>query len=142
MEAQEIIRCRGHPLVSGRHPTTFEVTKETHLTPQGDCIIGIGADKGSADLSAEFRALLANDDAILISRLECGGIAAEIHSKGSSQIQLNHPTDIVWRKSTFTCRRTIGIHSDHVAASLPRDLIGNLSKGDEMIVTLTVTRPD
>ena len=41
MEAEERIICRGHPLVRGTHPTTFEVTTEGHLTRQGDCIIGV-----------------------------------------------------------------------------------------------------
>ena len=49
MAVRELIRCRGHPLVSSRHPTTFEVTKDEHLTAAGDCIIGIGADRGAAD---------------------------------------------------------------------------------------------
>jgi uncharacterized protein len=142
MEAQEIIRCRGHPLVLGTHPTTFEVTREAELTENGNCIIGVGADKGCADLSPAFGNLLAHDDAVLITRLSCGSIEAEVQSKGAAGLQLNHPTDLVWRRSTFTCGRTIGICSDHVAASLPRDLIAALRSGDEMTVTLKVTRPD
>jgi hypothetical protein len=141
MEAQETIRCRGHPLVLGTHPTTFEVTREDHLTANGNCIIGIAADKGCADLSLEFRVTLAHDDAILITRLACDGISTEIRSRGSSQMMLNHPTDLVWRKSTFICGRTIGIVSDATALTLPRDLIRNLVLGKEMVVTLTVTRP-
>ena len=35
MEAEERIICRGHPLVRGIHPTTFEVTTEDHLTRAG-----------------------------------------------------------------------------------------------------------
>ena len=58
MEAQEIIRCRGHPLVLGTHPTTFEVTREDHLTSSGNCIIGIAADKGCAGLSPALRLLM------------------------------------------------------------------------------------
>jgi len=142
MEAQEIIRCRGHPLVLGTHPTTFEVTREDHLTENGNCIIGIGADKGCAGLSLEFRNLLAHDDAILKTRLECDGVVAEIRSSGSSQLMLNHPTDMVWRKSGFVCGRTIGIQSDAVALTLPRELMKNLALGKEMVVTLTATRPD
>lgn len=141
MEAQEIIRCRGHPLVLGNHPTTFEVTREAHLTENGNCIIGIGADRGCAGLSPEFRSVLAHDDAILITRLECDGVAAEIRSHGSSQMMLNHPADMVWRRSTFVCGRTIGIRSDTVALTLPRDLIENLVLEKEMVVTLTATRP-
>jgi hypothetical protein len=141
MEAQEIIHCRGHPLVSGNHPTTFEVTAESHLTSNGNCIIGIAADKGCAGLSEEFKKVLSHDDARLLTRLACGDNEVEIHSQGSSQFTLTHPTDMVWRKSSFVCDRTIGIMSDQVAATLPDDLIKNLVAEKEMVVTLIATRP-
>ncbi|MDD4484084.1 MAG: DUF371 domain-containing protein [Methanoregula sp.] len=141
MEAQETIVCRGHPLVLGTHPTTFEVTCEEHLTENGNCIIGVGADKGCAGLSPEFRECLAHDDAVLVTRLLAGGIEVVIRSKGADGLLLNHPTDMVWRRSTFTCGRTIGICSDKVAATLPRALIDALKTGAEMRVSLTVTRP-
>src|SRR5512133_206513 len=131
MEAQEIFRCRGHPLVLGTHPTTFEVTRENHLTVTGNCIIGIGADKGCAGLSPAFKAVLAHDDAVLITRLACKGVVVEIQSRGSSTFTLDHPTDMVWRKSTFVCSRTIGILSDRVALTLPRELMENLARGKE-----------
>lgn len=141
MAAQEHVRCRGHPLVLSTHPTTFEVTVEDHLTENGNCIIGIAAEKGCAGLSSEFRKALARDDAILHTRLECAGVVAEIVSRGSAKMTLDHPTDMVWRKSTFVCGRTIGILSDQVALTLPRELIKNLTAGKEMAVTLRVTRP-
>ena len=141
MEAQEQVRCRGHPMVLGTHPTTFEVTREEHLTENGNCIIGVSGNKGCADLSPAFRTLLARDDAVLRTRLECGGVMVEIVSHGSARMTLDHTSDIVWRKSTFVCGRTIGILSDTVAGTLPRDLIRNLAAGNEMIVTLTVTCP-
>ena len=142
MEAQETIRARGHPLVLGTHPTTFEVTAEDHVTINGNCIIGIAADKGCLGLSPAFKSVLAHDEAVLVTRIDCGGVVAEIRSRGSSQMMLNHPTDLVWRKSTFVCGRTIGILSDTVALTLPRNLISNLVSGKEMIVTLTAARPD
>ncbi len=141
MKAQELVRCRGHPLVRSTHPTTFEVTAEDHLTENGNCIIGIAADKGCAGLSREFREVLAHEDAVLRTRLECGGIVEEILSRGSAGMTLDHPTDMVWRKSTFICGRTIGILSDRVAGTLSRDLVRNLAAGEEMRVTLSVTRP-
>jgi hypothetical protein len=139
MEVQEIVRCRGHPRVLGTHPTTFEVTCEDHLTENGNCIIGVAADKGCAGLSAAFRAVLARDDAVLRTRLECGGIVADITSRGSARMTLDHPSDMVWRRSPFVCGRTIGILSDKVAATLPGELIRNLASGKEMLVTLTAT---
>jgi uncharacterized protein len=141
MEAQEHIRCRGHPLVLGTHPTTFEVTREEHLTENGNCIIGVAADKGCAGLSAEFKRVLARDDAVLITRLECGGVVAEIRSRGSLRMTLDDQTDVVWRRSTFVCGRTIGILSDKVAVTLPKELIKKLADGDEMHVILTVSCP-
>jgi hypothetical protein len=141
MEAQEFVRCRGHPLVLGTHPTTFEVTREDHLTENGNCIIGIGADKGCAGLSAPFRSVLSHDDAVLQTRLECGGVIVRITSRGSARMMLDHPSDMVWRRSTFVCGRTIGILSDTVAKTLPEELIRNLVSGKEMLVTLTVTCP-
>ncbi len=141
MEAQEIIRCRGHPLVLGTHPTTFEVTCEDHLSKNGNCIVGIAADKGCAGLSPAFKSVLTHDDAVLITLLECNGVSVTVRSRGSSQLLLDHPTDMVWRKSTFICGRTIGIISDRVALTLPRELVTRLARGNEMVVTLTATRP-
>ncbi len=141
MEAQETVYCRGHPLVLGNHPTTFEVTREDHLTKNGNCIIGIAADKGCSGLSYEFKQVLSHDDAVLFTRLLCGGVSAEVKSRGSVKFTLDHPTDIVWRRSSFVCGRTIGIWSDHVAATLPEALIANLVAGKEMIVTMTARRP-
>jgi hypothetical protein len=141
MEAQEIIRCRGHPLVLGTHPTTFEVTSEDYLTKNGNCIIGVAADKGCAGLAPSFKSVLAHDDAVLVTRLACDGIIVEVRSRGSSQFTLDHPADMVWRKSTFVCGRTIGILSDRAALTLPRDLMVNLAGGKGMVVTLTAMRP-
>jgi len=141
MEATAIIRCRGHPLVLGTHPTTFEVTAEEHLTAAGNCILATGADTGCAGLPESFKKVLCNDDAVLVTTLSCGGIDVTVRSRGSSAFTLDHPTDMVWRKSTFVCGRTIGILSDRVAATLPRGLIAELAAGKEMRVTLLATRP-
>lgn len=141
MEATEILRCRGHHLVSTRHRTTFEITTEKTLSEYGHCIIGTDAEKGARDLSFGFRRVLCHDDASLTTILACCGMTVEIHSRGSASLTLDHPTDLVWRRSTFTCGRTIGILSDMVAADLPEDLIGHLRDGNEMVVTMTVRRP-
>ncbi|HTY52318.1 MAG TPA: DUF371 domain-containing protein [Methanomicrobiales archaeon] len=136
MEATEKILCRGHPLVRGTHPTTFEVTAEGHLTRQGDCIIGIGADKGAAGLSAEFRRVIADDRATLATRLTAGGRTVEVHGRGSPGITLSHPTDLVWRRSTYVDSRTVAICCDRTAATLPREMIRALREGAELEVVM------
>jgi hypothetical protein len=138
MKIKETLRCRGHPNVSGRHPMTFEVTKEDHLSPRGDCIIGIEADKGAADLSPLFVNMLARDDAVLVTRLYCRDRRVTVTSRGSSAITLDHPTDLVWRRSNFVCARTVGIGSDYIAKDLPRDFISLLRNGEKLVVEMTV----
>ena len=141
MEATEVIRCHGHPLVSASHPTTFEVTAEQALTKKGHCIIGIRADKGAAGLSPEFKEVLCHDDATLETTLACEEAEVRVHSLGSKDMTLHHPTDFVWRKSRFVCGRTIGICSDHVAATLPEELVAHLKAGRPLVVTMTAMRP-
>lgn len=136
MEATEKILCRGHPLVSGTHPTTFEVTAEGHLTRQGDCIIGICADLGAAGLSAGFRRVIADDRAVLLTRLTAGGHTVEVQGRGSSGMTLSHPTDLVWRRSGYVDSRTVAIHCDRTAATLPRELVHALREGAELEVVM------
>ncbi|MDO5846429.1 MAG: DUF371 domain-containing protein [Methanocorpusculum sp.] len=138
MEHTEIIHCRGHANVRALHKSTFEITKEPDLSEAGDCIIAVGADKGAADVSPAFKKALSRPDAQLTAVFSCGGITASVISAGAAGITLTHPTDLVWRRSTFTCPRTIGIYADHTAAQFPRELIAALQTGAEMTVTLTV----
>jgi len=138
MELTERIHCRGHPLVRATHPTTFEVTAEGHLTRQGDCIIGTGADRGPSGLPAEFRRALADDRAVLVTRLSAGGHTVEVRGRGSPRMTLAHPTDLVWRRSSFVCPRTVAILCDRTAATLPRALVAALREGAELVVELRV----
>lgn len=141
MSVTEIIHCRGHKNVLGLHKSTFEITKETELSPKGDCIIAVGADKGAVDLSPEFRQAVADDTAVLRTTLTCGELSVTILSQGASGITLTHPTDLVWRRSAFVCPRTIAVYSDHTASLLPRELIAALQRGAELTVTLTAEGP-
>lgn len=142
MKAREVVHCEGHPNIRALHPTTFEVTRDPGLTPAGDCVIGIAADRGAIDLSAHFRSLLAREGSSLVTRLCCGDMCVEVHAKGSPGLSLDHHHDLVWRRSRFTCGRTIGVRSDFSAATLPRELIARLVAGEEMIVELEVECTD
>lgn len=138
MEVTEVIHCFGHANVRALHKSTFEVTKEANLSPQGDCIIGVGADKGAIDLSPEFRKLLAEDGAKLTTVFLAGGMSVTVMSDGGHGISLTHESDLVWRRSSFVCPRTVGVYSDSTAALLPREFIDVLKTGAEMTVTMTV----
>ncbi len=141
MPVTEIIHCRGHKNVLGRHKSTFEITKETELSKNGDCIIAVGADKGAMDLSPEFREAISHEEAVLRTTLTCREHSVTIISQGSPGITLTHPTDLVWRRSCFVCSRTIAVYSDHTAALLPREMMAALQSGAELVVTLSVEGP-
>jgi hypothetical protein len=142
MKATETVIAHGHPLVRGTHPTTFEVTTEEDLTLYGDCIIAVGADKGAAALSPEFRDVLSTEAASLTTRLICRDLCIEVRSTGGKGITLEHPTDLVWRRSSFCCGRTIATGSDFVARTLPRKLIGYLREGATIRVEMIAECPD
>ena len=142
MQITEVIRCHGHPNITGKHKSTFEITKDTEVTPNGTCILGTAADRGAADLSREFREMLADDRAELITVLTVDGISFTIKSQGSSLMTLNHSTDLVWRRSSYVCGRTIGIYSDYVAKTIPREITDALKTGSIMEVKMTVSVPE
>jgi hypothetical protein len=139
MEEVEVVTARGHPLVAGTHPTTFEVTRAEHLSHAGDCIIAIGADKAAADLSPAFRSAIRKPGSVLTTHLSCRDIEYEVTSLGHPDFVLDHEEDLVWRRSSYIDGRTIGIHSDATARSLPRDLVALLRDGARLVVTMTVT---
>jgi hypothetical protein len=142
MKARDIVRARGHPLVRGAHPTTFAVTNAETQTAAGDCIIGVAADKGAADLDPGLKELLRDDRAVLTTRLTAGGETIEVRSGGSAAFTLDHPADLVWRRSDFISDRTVGIRSNRVAATLPRAFIEALQRGEDLVVELEVEIPE
>jgi hypothetical protein len=142
MKAVEIVRCRGHPNIRGIHPSTFEVTTEEELSLQGDCIIGVGAEKGAADLDPIFSQVLRDDRALLFTTLKAGRCEVQVISRGAAGLTLTHPRDLVWRRSRYIDTRTVAIASDQAAANLPRALIHLLQNGSELVVEMTAVIPE
>ena len=136
-KAVEIIHCRGHPNVTGTHRSTFEITKDPEVSRTGTCIIGVSSDKGAKDLSDEFKKILSDERSELTAVFEVGGSHFQVRSFGSAGITLEHETDLVWRRSSFTCGRTVGIYSDCTAGQIPRDIIKKIQEGTEITVVLT-----
>ena len=138
----EIVKARGHPNILSRHKTTFEITKETHLTPRGDCIIGVCADKGIFELSENFRDSLKDENARLEILLKIPGCGLEekVNACGSEKLTFTHPTDIVVRKSNFLSPRTLAICANRAAIDFGREFIEKLKSSDsELLVVMNVT---
>jgi len=142
MRATKIIYAHGHENIQSSNKTTFEITKETHLTRSGDCIIAVGADKGAADLSQEFREVVRNEFARMIIKIEAGHEVDTVNAWGNPQLSLTHATDLVVRKSEYTCDRTLAICADKAAKDLSRKLVEKLQNPNQTVkITLTVESP-
>ena len=130
------IMAKGHENVLSLHKSTFEITKDKDLSLSGDCIIGLDIDKSMEDFPKEFKEKLANDDTKVIVELKTPNASDSIEGFGHHDLSLSHPTDIVCRKSTFVCSRTLMIKSNKAAIDLNRDLIKDLANGESMEVNI------
>ena len=68
--------------------------------------------------------------------LETDNYSDNIVGYGSSKLTLNHPTDMVCRKSNFTCNRTLMINSNKAAKDLDKNLIDELKNGSKLKITI------
>jgi hypothetical protein len=139
MKIVEMLEVWGHRNIVAENRATFEITKERYLTKKGDCIVGIQASKGPCELSEGFKCLARRDDARITVIFETVNNREVAIGRGSSQLTFTHPTDLVARKSSYTCGRTLMIKTDKAAADLTRGLIKKLKKQTQkMRVTLVV----
>ncbi len=137
-ELVEIIHCRGHENVKATHRSTLEFTKEDYLTPRGDCIICVSADKGITDLSEEFKEALREGKKLLI-QIRVGDLVDEITAEGSPDLILDHPHSMVVRKSTYIDARTLAIRASKAAKDIDRRIVKLLKDpGTEAEIVLTV----
>lgn len=141
LKTAEIIHARGHVNVTSLNRTTFEITKEAHLTKRGDCIVAVDSDKGASGLSSDFRKAMQNKEARIRIQIEVDGEAEVVNACGSPLLSFTHPTDLVVRKSDYTCGRTLAIRADKAAKDFPRSLIEKLQNPHQKVkITLTVKK--
>ncbi|NJE43494.1 DUF371 domain-containing protein [Thermococcus sp. GR6] len=119
---REIICCRGHENVRATHKSTLEFTKEDYLTPRGDCILCIEADKGINDLSEEFKRALKEGKRLLI-RIKIADLIDEVLAEGSPRLILEHPYSMVVRKSDYIDGRTLAIKANKAARDIDRRIV-------------------
>jgi hypothetical protein len=143
VEKTEVILAYGHSLVQATHKTTFEITKDTHLTRKGDCIIAVKANKSLTDLSRDFKEKARKPDARITIAIETEGERETVTASGNSGLSFSHPTDIIVRTSNYVCSRTLAVRSDKAASDLSKRLIEKLKNPDQKVrITLTVNVPE
>ncbi|MGY5144097.1 MAG: DUF371 domain-containing protein [Candidatus Nitrosopumilus sp. bin_32a] len=117
------IKFSGHENIRSNHQMTLEITKESHLTPRGDCIVGVNAKSSCADLPEELKNKLKNSDSKVIFLIKAGDEEFVIEGRGHPDLILSHNEDIVIRKSDFICPRTLAIKCDKASDLLPRSMV-------------------
>ncbi|MEM2251510.1 MAG: DUF371 domain-containing protein [Candidatus Hadarchaeales archaeon] len=132
-----IIRARGHPNITAKHPTTFMFTMEKEIGPRADCVVGVQAETGAAGLDQNLKKLLKSGATVKLL-ISCGGVREEVLAKGHPSLSFDHPTDIVVRKSSYTCGRTIAILADKGAADFSRELVEKLQHPNEVLLTIEI----
>jgi len=139
MKATEIMNAYGHENVLSTHETTFEITKEAHVTKRGDCIIAVKATKGLTDLLPEFKEAVRKENAKVTITLEAGTVKEVINAQGNPHLLFTHPTDLVIRKSDYVCGRTLAVKADKAACDLSRQLVEKLRNPNQKVrITLSV----
>ena len=134
--AIEHIIAKGHANIKATHPSTFEITKENWLTPQGDCIIGISANKSPKQFGEEFKNIAKRGDAIILAILLSNGAFDYIIGKGSEKLTFKDNTRMVFRKSSYISDNTVMIKANKAARDISRKLIDKLKKGRILHVLL------
>ncbi len=120
------IQFSGHENIRSNHQKTIEITKESHLTPSGDCIIGVNATASCADLPPTMKKKLQNPNSKVTFSIKVGGHEFNVHGRGHENLVLTHLEDIVIRKSNFVCPRTLSVKCDKASDLIPREMVSLL----------------
>jgi len=88
------------------------------------------------DFPQDLKDQIADSNTKIIVELKTENGYDEIVGYGHEDLSLTHPTDIIIRKSDFTCPRTLMVNSDKAARDLDTKLIEDLKNEKIMEVTI------
>jgi hypothetical protein len=121
--------AKGHENILSQHRTTWQVTKEDHLSLKGDCIIGISSNVACVDLPEWLKEHLKGGGKITVE-LQVDEIKIVGIAEGHPDLTFEDTVDMVFRKSDFISPRTVAINSSIVANDLPWPMIKLLKEPD------------
>lgn len=113
----------GHKNIRALHQRTIEITTEPDLTVQGDCIIGVSAKCGCKGIPKKLKEKLRDERSKITLSIQVNDEIFQVSGSGSQDLILEHPHDIVIRKSKFLCPRTLAINCDKASDEIPRKMI-------------------
>lgn len=143
MREREVVHARGHEHVTAEHASTFEVTSDDWLTPAGDCILAVEADRTPADFDASFAAACRDPDATITATITATTDDGETYEqtvtgRGHPELTFENERSHVGRTSEYVDDRTVLVDADAAAADLDRPLVDALSDGASVRFELVV----
>jgi uncharacterized protein len=127
---QDDVTFYGHPNVRSLHAKTIEITKDEHLTPRGDCIIGVRANKACADLDEALKHRLKSNSVVVKIEVIVGNESFLITGMGDHRLTMLNSQDIVIRRTNFACPRTISVLCNKASSEVPRTIVERLQDRD------------
>ena len=113
-------------------------TTEKHLTPRGDCIIGVNAEKGLNDLPDEMKKMARNPKTNISMSIMVGNRFFVTKGHGDPRLTYIDQKDIVSRKSSYICDRTLMIEADKAACDMDQTFV-NLLKDEGQPIKIIIT---
>lgn len=119
----------GHENITGIHKRTLEFTKDSELTLEGDCILGVTSNFSLYDLRE-----LINECGKLKMIITAGDVSDQVVfdvNKG-----FNDEREIVVRIGEFSSERTLGLRADKACSGLKKELVDKLNNPGQRIDVL------
>lgn len=120
----------GHPNILSFHKRSVEITRDGDLSRRGDCIIGVGSNKGCGLLDQRLRHAIGTDSAQIRMEIIVDELSFIILGRGNGGLLALDKRDIVIRKSSFCCPRTLSVSCDKAASDIPSDMVERLKNSD------------
>ena len=123
-----------HPNILATHKATLEFTKDSNLSLNGDCIIGVNADFDLEILKRIIKNTESNKNKIV--KIKISSINGKLFDEVTAELNagFNDAHEIVIRKTDFVSKRTFAVKSNKSASDLRRDLISYLRMPDKKII--------
>lgn len=135
---EERLSAHGHEHVSADHASTFEVTTDDFLTPAGDCILAIDADRAPTDFAPEFVDTCQDADTTITATIDVDGTTQTVTGSGHPELSFESDRSAVVRASNHVDDRTVMVDADHGAIGIDDQIVDALAAGAELTLTLAV----
>jgi uncharacterized protein len=117
----------GHENVLANHLTTLEVTKESHLSKRGDCIIGVRADFDKEVLQKFLLAARARIE------IRLAGTNHVLEAWGTPNTKFCSDEEFVIRRGEFLSERTALTRSTIACSDIPRSWLPLLRNPEQKL---------